>query len=266
MKIRRHFTRIMAILFAVVVIMMVGTAMAESQPAKDSMTREQRIAMANARRAAAIARLGGFIQAPVTGLVVRIVNQQRIVPEEAIRACIGKIQSFIHYGIEIVGTEPSDGRTAARVELVEEGDAPTLLIAPEDKWGRLNVSRLASDSPNTDTLRLRFEKELWRCYCMTLGASNSNYSPCVMHTVFSLADLDGDISRMACPEVQDKVQRVCRKLKVDFTRLVTYKKACIEGWAPAPTNDVQKAIWEQVKADKERGPTNPIRIEPPKKK
>jgi hypothetical protein len=29
---------------------------------------------------------------------------------------------------------------------------------------------------------------------------------------------------------------------------------------------MQKAIWEQVKADKERGPTNPIKIPMPKKK
>ena len=30
-------------------------------------------------------------------------------------------------------------------------------------------------------------------------------------------------------------------------------------YIPAPTNEYQKAIWEQVKADKERGPTNPIK-------
>ena len=37
----------------------------------------------------------------------------------------------------------------------------------------------------------------------------------------------------------------------------TYKKACQEGWAPAPTNDVQKAIWEKVHAI----PDKPITIE-----
>ena len=49
-------------------------------------------------------------------------------------------------------------------------------------------------------------------------------------------------------------------------RRTTYREACQEGWAPQPTNDVQKAIWEQVKADKERGPTNPITIPPPNQK
>ena len=50
---------------------------------------------------------------------------------------------------------------------------------------------------------------------------------------------------------------------VRSVRLASYRQACREGWAPAPTNDVQRAIFEQVKADKERGPTNPITIPPP---
>ena len=41
------------------------------------------------------------------------------------------------------------------------------------------------------------------------------------------------------------------------TRIASYKKACQEGWAPAPTNDVQKAIWEKVHAV----PATPMKIE-----
>ena len=41
-----------------------------------------------------------------------------------------------------------------------------------------------------------------------------------------------------------------------------YKTACREGWAPAPTNDVQKAIWDKVHAM----PTEPIKIKPEEKK
>ena len=37
---------------------------------------------------------------------------------------------------------------------------------------------------------------------------------------------------------------------------ITYKKACEEGWAPAPTNEFQKAIWEKVHA----APKNPMKI------
>jgi hypothetical protein len=29
----------------------------------------------------------------------------------------------------------------------------------------------------------------------------------------------------------------------------TYRLAVKEGWAPAPTNDIQRAVWDKVKAD-----------------
>lgn len=45
-------------------------------------------------------------------------------------------------------------------------------------------------------------------------------------------------------------------------RRVPYHRACEEGWAPPPTNDIQKAIWEKVHAL----PTEPIRIKPETKK
>ena len=38
--------------------------------------------------------------------------------------------------------------------------------------------------------------------------------------------------------------------KLGSVRRATYKQACLEGWAPTPTNDYQKAIWESVKAAK----------------
>ena len=57
-------------------------------------------------------------------------------------------------------------------------------------------------------------------------------------------------------------------LAIGVTRSQTfsYRELCTQGKAPAPTNDVQRAIWEKVKADKERGPSNPIKIEPPGRK
>ena len=36
-----------------------------------------------------------------------------------------------------------------------------------------------------------------------------------------------------------------------------YEAACQQGWAPAPTNDIQKAIWDKVHAV----PATPMKIE-----
>ena len=42
-----------------------------------------------------------------------------------------------------------------------------------------------------------------------------------------------------------------------MVKIGTYRQACQEGWAPAPKNDEQKAIWNQVHAI----PDKPIKIE-----
>ena len=44
--------------------------------------------------------------------------------------------------------------------------------------------------------------------------------------------------------------------------MVTYGRAVREGWAPAPTNEYQKAIWDKIHAM----PTEPIKIKPETKK
>ena len=87
-----------------------------------------------------------------------------------------------------------------------------------------------------------------------------------MRNIFSLKDLDADPSVCPSPVVYDKIQQTCRKLGITRPRRISYRRACLEGIAPAPTDDIQRAIWERIKADKERGPTTPITIPPPKKK
>ena len=59
-----------------------------------------------------------------------------------------------------------------------------------------------------------------------------------------------------------RCQRYLLSLGVKPYRLTTYRKACEEGWANPPTNDVQKAIWDKVHAM----PTEPIKIKPETKK
>ena len=42
-----------------------------------------------------------------------------------------------------------------------------------------------------------------------------------------------------------------KQLNIPVRIRTTYRAAVKEGWAPAPTNDFQKAIWEKIKAEKE---------------
>ena len=49
---------------------------------------------------------------------------------------------------------------------------------------------------------------------------------------------------------------ISEKAGVTKSKMTTYLKACQEGWAPAPTNDYQKAIWEETR----KLPEKPLQI------
>lgn len=52
-------------------------------------------------------------------------------------------------------------------------------------------------------------------------------------------------------------QAFLKPLGVIPREYTTYKRAGREGWAPAPTNDIQKAIWEKMN----QVPDKPMTIE-----
>ena len=85
-----------------------------------------------------------------------------------------------------------------------------------------------------------------------------------MGPVTEAKDLDLFAGARPPIDVLNRVLRAMPKYGLERWEQYTYREACEQGWAPAPTNEYQKAIWEKVKAEKERGPTNPITIKPPK--
>lgn len=215
-----------------------------------------------------IAELGGIVAMAPTGRVIRVANAQKRVPEDVLKATAEVMQGALGLPI-VVSAGGSDARpgdnTAAVVVLADRGDAPRVLVAPEEGWAAVNTEALAADGATGTNYELRVTKEMWRALAIMLGASDSMFQPCLLAPVHSLADLDGLGCNVPSPEPFGKMVRNARALGCQPAHRATYKRACQEGWAPAPTNDVQRAIWEQVKADKERGPSNPITIKPPRK-
>ena len=58
------------------------------------------------------------------------------------------------------------------------------------------------------------------------------------------------------PEPLFKMQDGCSARNMRSARRGTYRRACEQGWAPQPTNDVQKAIWAEFHTK----PTEPMQI------
>ena len=227
-------------------------------------------------------RFGGFVEPAYRGRYVCFVNAQGRVPAEAIEWVAGQVRIALSLPARVVRPEtPLRGDNIAEavrcakaagvdaggmVSVIDSTEAPTLLVAPDDGWAQVNVGALAKDNPSPAVLEARMKKEMWRAFIKMFGGGNSQNAMDVMRPIGSLADLDASETLVSSPEPFNSVLSEARARKITPVPRTTYKRACQEGWAPAPTNEFQKAIFDQVKADKERGPTNPITIPPPNKK
>ena len=223
------------------------------------------------RRAERIRQNGGIVEAPYNGKYVVVVDAQKKVGRKPFEEFAQSMFSGLRFPTRIKTgggvAWPVTGMDAGITILVaERGEDPILLVAPESGWAVLNMTALSADNPPQDILEGRTMKEMWRAACYVLGAANSMSPSCVMTDVFTPKDLDEIQVYAPSPEHFGKMSANAFKRGISYKRSELYSKACEEGWAPAPTNDVQKAIWEKVKSDKERGPTTPITIQPPKAK
>ena len=74
--------------------------------------------------------------------------------------------------------------------VVDAPSLPSLLIAPESKWGFLNVAALAADGATGKDLDRRVQREIWRGVSMVGGSGNTEMPHCLLNTVLTPLDLD----------------------------------------------------------------------------
>lgn len=198
---------------------------------------------------------GGLVERPHRGKLVEIVNGQKTVGREVVESMASSLRGELQAPAVVVERK---GTNAVWLILEESADAPRLLVAPEDGWARINVAALKADAPSAEKLEERFCKEVWRAYAHMMGAAACAYGPSVTDVATSLKELDEIDLSAPHPATQNAIVDGTAKFGVGLVRKVTYRRACHEGWAPKPTNDIQRAIWEKVqngKADK-ADPTN----------
>ena len=189
-----------------------------------------------------------------------VVEEARAKMEQVLRTPIGSTN-----GVFALQSPKIYGELSLYV--IDDESLPMSLVAPEGRWAFVNVAPLAQGRGEKPAfLEARVKKEMARIGCLVLGGISSMYRENLLGFVGSPEGLDKFTDDTLPVDGPLRCGRYLLSLGVKPYRDVTYKKACQEGWAPQPTNDVQKAIWEQVKADKERGPTNPITIPPPNQK
>lgn len=201
---------------------------------------------------------GGPIMRKYSGSYISIVNNQTSYSMEEVEKCINEIRKILHFPI-FKSSECHGKMIGVEIELVDivEGKTANALFAPEDGWAKVGVKRLVEDNPNPNWKARRLKLTLLRAVGTAMGVGYSMYQPCVMCKVRTIADLDDIKVDNLGPEGENNLEECAKQFGVGKIEYCSYRTACQEGWAPAPTNDVQKAIWEKVHAI----PDKPLKIE-----
>ena len=134
-------------------------------------------------------------------------------------------------------------------------DKPRMSVFPEDRVGIVNADRLPALLNEKLVIR-----EIWRAIGFTGGTGFAPYRGCVMQPVYNeneIAGLMGDVLQLMTLQPFRKFED---RFGMKRTQYVTYEIACYQGFAPEPTNAVQKIIWDEIKAELSKEPTKPIEI------
>ena len=217
---------------------------------------------------------GGYVQRPGTKQgEVAFLNAQQTIPSAAFVPIANRLGKMLHVNFqvkdiadpEVGGFDAAfkkDGAQFAVFVVDDKRNDNTLLILPEKRYAVVNISPLKLDGGEGAFLVARAKKEAARAFFYVAGGASMPVEGNLMSAFMGIRDLD-KVPVDAFPvEVIGRVGEYLSQMGCETRAMVTYKKACQEGWAPAPTNDVQKAIWDKVHAM----PTEPIKIKPEEKK
>ena len=206
-------------------------------------------------------RVGGFIERPGTSKgSITYVNCQQRAPRAWIDESIAYFSEVTKFKINYAeGTfDIKNPKVEGNVSIfiVEDDGLPTLLIAPENRWAMVNIAPIAQEK-RPIFFEQRTKKELSRAFAYLCGATGSKYERSLTRGISSQTELDKNPDYELPMDVVQRFWDYMKPLGVLPAQRATYLKACQEGWAPPPTNDVQKAVWEKVHAI----PDKPITIE-----
>ena len=207
-------------------------------------------------------RTGGRIEKPGSrqGEIV-YANCQKRIPREWIEESIAYFAKETKFTISL-RDDAAFNFKAPRIEgnatlfVIDDESMPPILVAPESRWAFVNVAAVAKEK-RPAFFEARMKKELSRGFAYLCGAANSQYPQALTRGIVDHRDLDRNPNFGLPVDVMQRFRSYMEPLGVRPAQVSTYKKACREGWAPAPTNDVQKAIWEKVHAI----PDKPMTIE-----
>ena len=138
--------------------------------------------------------------------------------------------------------------------LIADESMPMSIVVLEERWAVINVAKVFDTQKSERINNKRLHNEVSRVAKALFSAVNVQPNQKAVSTGDDLDALTVD------PIDSNSLATMLRGLSsfgLVAPRTVPYYRACQEGWAPPPTNAIQRAIWEKV----HQIPDKPIKIE-----
>ena len=136
---------------------------------------------------------------------------------------------------------------SACVFVVDDAALPMSLVAPESKWVMVNVAPLKTgEGAKPQFFQARVQKAVSRGLGYLMGAANGQYPMSVCGCITKPEDLDQLPSYRLSVDIIGKFEKYVAGYGITPYKRTTYKKSVEEGWGAQPTNQYQKAIWDEV--------------------
>ena len=214
---------------------------------------------------------GGYVVKPDSGNGrILIANAQKRIPARAFVRVANVARMRMKLPVECgeadaaMAAKPTS-RSAAELKATlvvfvtdDPASGSTILTAPDERWAVVNVAAVGAGAPDAEALENRVRRAVSRAIGILCGAGGSQYADSLSGAFLDgPKDYDRFRSDLLPPDTFQRILTYVGKLGIRPVDQTTYQTACQEGWAPQPTNDVQKAIWDKVHAI----PAKPIKIE-----
>ena len=197
---------------------------------------------------------GGLVYSQPEGYVFEIINRQSLVSEAELKKTATAITRTTQIPISFV--KEKTAKAGATLEIVASESDPLIVSIMDEGWAKANFARLNSDNPDPAKLTERASKQLWRAVGAAMGVGVSTFQPCLMRNIRNMRELDACKVRQPGPASLNCFKESSEYFGIMPIKIASYRSACQEGWAPAPTNDIQRVIWDQAHTP----PSKPMKI------
>lgn len=254
------------LLIASLVAVIGGFSFAETNSVPTGKVRKMTPELRALLKDASYRAFGGQVRKPGSARgAVAFLNAQKRIPSAEIHKAVNTIDERVHVvckyadvdAVNVANPRDEIARLdcALGVAVVDDAKLPALLVAPEDGWAVVNVAPLA-ESADAAKSASRVRKEVMRAFALAGGCSFMCRGAEVLRETARPVELDDIRFEEYGIDALNHLTLSLPTRGVTPWHQTTYRKACKEGWAANPTNDVQKAIWDKVHAL----PSDPIKI------